>query len=46
VCRIAVKPSSEPIYHNRQKDFIVRDGGGKKKLNPQETVEYIRKRWK
>jgi hypothetical protein len=43
VCRIAAKPSPKPVYVNG--DFYVRDGNSKKKLNAQQTQEYIKQRW-
>jgi Putative DNA-binding domain len=46
ICRISVKPSPQPVYHGNHNDFIIRDGGGKRKLNPKEAVEYIEKHWK
>lgn len=45
ICRILVKPSPKPVYHNGR-DFIIRDGTGMKKLSTPEAIEYIAKRWK
>ena len=45
VCRILVKPSPSPVYHDGR-DLIIRDGAGMKKLSPREAIEYKEKRWK
>ncbi len=45
ICRILVKPSPKPVYH-QGRDFIIRDGTGMKKLSTPEAIEYIAKRWK
>jgi hypothetical protein len=42
VCCVAVKPSPKPVYY--QGNFLVRNGNQSKKLNPQETVEFLRQR--
>lgn len=43
VLRIAVSPAPDPVYVDG--DFYIRDGGGKKKLNAQQTMAYIQRRW-
>jgi predicted HTH transcriptional regulator len=43
VCRILVRPSASPVYYNG--DLYVRIGNGKKKLNAQQAMEYVKRRW-
>jgi hypothetical protein len=43
VCRIVVKPAPGPVYYNG--DLYVRIGNGKKKLNAQRAIEYVKQRW-
>jgi len=44
VCRIKVKPSLKPVFHQKG-DLIIRDGGGKKKLTAAAAFEYTKSRW-
>ena len=44
VCRIVVKPAAHPVYWDGH--LHMRGSAGKKKLNAQETVAYLKQRWK
>lgn len=48
VCVVVVEPSPKPIWveHAGEEDFYVRSGNQTKPLGKQETVEYIKRRWR
>jgi hypothetical protein len=45
ICRIDVKPAPEPVYTSNGGTLYVREGTISRPLNPQETMDYIKKRW-
>jgi hypothetical protein len=44
ICCIEVQPASSPVY-NTLGEFHIREGSRKRKLSPQETMDYIQQRW-
>jgi predicted HTH transcriptional regulator len=45
VCRIQVEPSPFPVYAGDDAEFYIRTGNQSQRLNPKETVKYIRHQW-
>jgi len=45
VCKNEVLPATEPVYI-KGGDFYIREGNRKRRLSPQETVAYIKQRWR
>ena len=45
VCRVAVKPSNQPVYVGADAEFFVRMGNSTRPYNTRDALEYIRTRW-
>jgi ATP-dependent Lon protease len=45
VCRVDVKPSSQPVYAGESADLFVRMGNSTRPYNTRDALEYIRTRW-
>ena len=47
VCRVIARPSSRPVYLRQDKTamFFLRAGGGTRRLNVEEAVDYIADHW-
>ena len=43
VCRISVKPAKKPMF--LKGELYIRGGNQKRKLTPQEAIEYVKQRW-
>lgn len=48
ICRIDIQPAPGPVYASLDNDdqFHIRTGNSIKRLNPRETVEYVKQRWR
>lgn len=46
VCRVEVRPSSEPVYVGDSAEFFVRTGNSTRQYNPRDAEVYIRTHWR
>lgn len=45
LCLITVRPSSEPVFMSKKKDFFIRRGNSTRELPPDEMVKYCMRHW-